>query len=167
MPPHRMLVRYNRWANHRLYGALAVLPESEVHVLRVSLFQNMLHTLHHIYQNSRLWQAHLEQRPNGYNARNAADYPGLAVLAEQQRVVDGWLVNWYDAASIQSLEAPVDFVLLGGSPSRITQWEVLLHLVTHGSHHRGHVAAMFFQVPGHRPPIMDLPVYLSGDPGRG
>jgi len=32
MPPHRMLVRYNRWANHRLYGALAVLPESEVHV---------------------------------------------------------------------------------------------------------------------------------------
>jgi len=27
-----MLVRYNRWANHRLYGALPVLPESEVHV---------------------------------------------------------------------------------------------------------------------------------------
>jgi uncharacterized damage-inducible protein DinB len=162
-----MLVRYNRWANHRLYRALALLPDSEVYEPRISLLQNMLHALHHIYQNSRLWQAHLEQRPSTYNAKNAADYPTLAVLAEQQRVVDSWLVDWYDAASVHSLEEPVDYVLIGGSPSRISQWEVLLHLVTHGSYHRGHVADMFSQFPGHRPPIMDLPVYLSGDPARG
>jgi uncharacterized damage-inducible protein DinB len=41
----------------------------------------------------------------------------------------------------------------------MTRGEMLLHVVTHTSYHRGFAADLFFQVPA-RPPTMDLPVYL-------
>jgi uncharacterized damage-inducible protein DinB len=38
--------------------------------------------------------------------------------------------------------------------------EILLHVVNHTTYHRGNVASMIYDVPGHRPPTTDLPVYL-------
>ena len=41
----------------------------------------------------------------------------------------------------------------------MTRGEMLLHVVNHGSYHRGWVAEMFFDVPAANP-ATDLPVYL-------
>jgi uncharacterized damage-inducible protein DinB len=45
----------------------------------------------------------------------------------------------------------------------MTAGEMMLHVVTHKSYHRGWAAEMFFQVPT-RPPAMDLPVFLRDVP---
>jgi uncharacterized damage-inducible protein DinB len=42
----------------------------------------------------------------------------------------------------------------------MSRGDMLLHIVTHTSYHRGWVAEMFFQVPA-RPPQMDISVYLG------
>jgi uncharacterized damage-inducible protein DinB len=53
----------------------------------------------------------------------------------------------------------VSFRFIGGEPSAMTRGEILLHVVNHGSYHRGWVAEMFFAVPATNP-ATDLPVYL-------
>ena len=53
--------------------------------------------------------------------------------------------------------------LIGGNAGTMTRFEVLQHVVTHTSYHRGFVCAMFFEVPA-RPPTMDLPVFLREVP---
>lgn len=155
----RMLTRYNAWANKVLFDAVAALPEGEAVKERQSLFRNMVHTLNHNYVIDLIWQAHLEGRAHGFEARNTKDHPPLADLWRAQQVVDGWYVDWSDALTDEALDEEVRFELIGGTPGVMTRGEILLHIVNHTSYHRGFVCDMFFQVPA-RALTTDLPVYL-------
>ena len=155
----RMLTRYNAWTNKLIFDAVAALPEGEAAKERQTLFRSMVHTLNHNYVIDRIWRAHLEGRAHGYEARNTKDHPPLAELWRLQQEIDGWYVSYSDSRSDAALAELVDFTLIGGNPGSMTRGEILLHVVTHTSYHRGFVADLFFQVPA-RPPTMDLPVYL-------
>ena len=155
----RMLTRYNAWANELMFEAVAALPEGEAEKPRASLFRNMVHTLNHNYVIDRIWQAHLEGRAHGYEARNTKDYPPLAELWRLQQEGDAWYIDWSDRQSDADLRELVSFTLIGGNRGEMTRGEILLHILGHRHYHRGYVCDMMFQVPA-RPPVMDLPVYL-------
>ncbi len=155
----RMLARYNAWANRIFFDAVAGLPQGEATRERKSLFRNMVHSLNHNYVIDRIWQAHLEGRNHGYEARNTQDHPPLAELWRAQQEIDQWYITWSDAATDAALDEKVRFTLIGGNPGMMTRGEILLHVVNHTSYHRGFVADLFYQVPA-RPPTTDLPVFL-------
>ena len=155
----RMLARYNAWANQIFFDAVAELPQGETTRERKSLFRNMVHTLNHNYVIDRIWQAHLEGRDHGYEARNTQDHPPLAELWRAQQEIDRWYINWSEALTDAALDEKVHFTLIGGNPGVMTRGEILLHVINHTSYHRGFVADLFYQVPA-RPPTTDLPVFL-------
>lgn len=155
----RMLTRYNAWANKEIFDAVAALPAGEAEKERRSLFRDMVHTLNHNYVIDRIWQAHLEGREHGYEARNTREHPPLASLWRLQHEIDAWYVDWSDRLSDPALAERVRFTLIGGNRGVMTRGEILLHVVNHTSYHRGFVADLFYQVPA-RPPTTDLPVYL-------
>lgn len=156
----RMLVRYKQWSDKVMFDAVAALPEGEAVKQRASLFKNMVHTLNHIYVIDRIWQAHLEGRDHGYEARNTKDHPPLAEMGRLQQEADAWYVAWSDAQSDASLAETVEYTLIGGNRGAMTRGEILLHVAMHANYHRGYIAEMFYTVPGCRPPSMDLPVYM-------
>ena len=158
-PTARMLTRYNTWANRLIFDAVAALPEGEGTKERQSLFRNMVHTLNHNYVIGVIWQAHLQARDHGMTARNTPDHPPLAELWKKQQAIDEWYIAWSDDLTEEKLDTPMHFTLIGGNKGEMTQQEILTHVVTHSSYHRGFAADLFFQVPA-RPPTMDLPVYL-------
>jgi uncharacterized damage-inducible protein DinB len=160
----RLLTRYNAWANRLTFDAVAALPAAEATKERPSLFRNMVHTLNHNYVIDRIWQAHLEGREHGYDARNTKDHPPLAELWQAQQAVDRWFLEWAARMTDAALDESVNFVLIGGNAGVMTRGQVLLHVVNHTTYHRGFVADLFYQVPA-RPPTTDLPVYLreTGD----
>lgn len=155
-----MMARYKQWSDKVMFDAVAALPEGEAVKPRASLFRNMVHTLNHIYVIDRIWQAHLEGRDHGYEARNTREHPSLAELWRLQQDVDAWYVQWAAAQSDARLGETVEYTLIGGNRGAMTRGEILLHVVMHDNYHRGYVAEMFYQVPGCRPPSMDLPVYM-------
>jgi len=161
----RMLTRYNAWSNRVMYDAVAALPAGEAVKERKSLFKNMVHTLNHNYVIDAIWRAHLEGREHGYSARNTVDYPPLGELREKQQAMDQWFITWGKAQTEASLGEKVGFTLIGGNAGKMTRFEILQHVVTHTSYHRGFVCAMFFEVPA-RPPTMDLPVFLREVPSE-
>jgi len=155
----RMLARYNAWANKLIFDAVAALPPGEAIKERQSLFKNMVHTLNHNYVIDLIWQAHLEGRDHGFEARNTKTHPPLDELWRAQQTVDDWYIAWSDALTDAALGEEVNFTLIGGNPGVMTRGEILLHVVNHTAYHRGFVGDMFFQVPA-RAPTTDLPVYL-------
>ena len=155
----RTLTRYNAWANERIFSAVAALPEGEAVKPRRSVFKNMVHTLNHSYVIDRIFQAHLEGRAHGYSARNTEGHPPLAELWQAQRELDRWYVQAYDDMPDSRLNEKIAFTFVGGGDGRMSRGEILLHLVTHTSYHRGFVGQMFFEVPA-RPPVTDLTVFL-------
>ena len=156
----RTLARYSQWSNKVMFDAVAALPEGEALKPRTSLFKNMVHTLNHIYVIDRIWQAHLEGRDHGYEARNTKDHPPLTELWRLQQEVDAWYVDWSDRQTDAALAETVHYTLIGGNTGAMTRGEILLHVVMHTNYHRGFVADMIYDVPGCRPPTMDLPVYM-------
>lgn len=157
----RMLARYNQWSDNVMFDGVAALPEGEALKPRTSLFRNMVHTLNHNYVIDRIWQAHLEGREHGYEARNTKDHPPLDELRRLQQEVDQWYVDWSSAQTDATLGETVHYTLIGGNRGAMTRGEILLHVVMHTSYHRGYVGDMMFQVTGHRAPTMDLPVYIG------
>lgn len=154
-----MLARYNAWADALMFDAVAALPEGEATRERQTLFRNMVHTLNHIYVIDLIWQAHLEGREHGFEARNTRDHPPLEELRPKQQAIDAWYIEWADKLTDAALGEKVNFTLIGGNKGVMTRGEILLHVVNHTTYHRGFVADLFYQVPV-RPPATDLPVYL-------
>lgn len=155
----RMLMRYTTWANERLFEALAQLPEAETLAKRATGFGNMVHTLNHACVVDQIWQAHLEQRPHGFRARNTEGPPPIADLRRAQRALDEWYTTYADSLSEAQHDEVVDFLFVDGGRGAMTRGDILLHVVNHKTYHRGYVADMMYQVPA-RPPTMDLPVFL-------
>lgn len=154
-----MLTRYNAWADDQLLNALEALPPGEAEKERLTVFRNMVHTVSHIYVIGSIFQAHLEGRAHGYTARNTPTDPLLPVLHKQVDVLDRWYVAYADALSPKAREERVPFKFIGGGDGVMSREEILLHIVTHASYHRGMVADLMFQVPT-KPPVIDLTVYL-------
>ena len=154
-----MLARYNAWANRMIFDAVAALPPGEATKPRQSVFKSIVHTLNHNYVIDRIFQAHLEGRPHGYTARNTPESPPLGELWRAQQEIDAWYLSWSERISDADLDEVVPFTFVGGGEGRMTRFEILMHLVTHTTYHRGYVADMFYQVPA-RPPTTDLTVYL-------
>lgn len=161
----RTLTRYNAWANQMIFAAVAKLPPGAAETPRPGLFKNMQHMLNHNYVIDAIFKCHLEGKPHAYNARNTPDYPPLDQLLRQQRAIDAWYITWSDAITAQQLEEVVNFTFVGGGEGALSRGDILLHVVTHTSYHRGFVAEMFYRVPGdHKPPTTDLPVFLRDAP---
>ena len=160
----RMFTRYNTWSNKLWFDALAALPAGEAEKPRTSLFKNMVHTMNHIYIIDLIWQAHLEGRDHGMTVRNTADYPPLAELSTKQQAIDRWYEQWSDKQTDETIVDRRPVTLIGGNRVVMSLGEMLMHLYHHTAYHRGFVGDMMFNVPGHRAPVTDLPVFLREVP---
>ncbi|HUN42926.1 MAG TPA: DinB family protein [Acetobacteraceae bacterium] len=155
----RVLADYRGWADRLTFEAVAALPPGEATRQRPTLFKTVIGTLNHNLLIDKVWQAHIEGRDHGFQARNVSLHQDLDELWTAQQAMNRWWIDWSAAQSPESLAEPVRFRFIGGEESTMTRGEILLHVVNHGSYHRGWVAEMFFDVPAANP-ATDLPVYL-------
>lgn len=160
----RMMTRYNAWSNKLWFDAIAALPPGEATKERKSLFKNMVHTLNHIYMIDVIWQAHLEGRDHGLAVRNTPDHPPLDELWRKQQDIDAWYLRLGDTVTDAALDERRTVTLIGGNRVAMSRGEMLLHLYHHTAYHRGFVGDMLYEVPGCRPPVTDLPVFLREAP---
>ena len=155
------LSEYNQWANRTLIEALKKMPTQELTSPRVSLFRDICHTLNHMLVIGRIWRGHLEGQDHGYTARNTPGYPTFPDLAKQLADIDDWYVDWARQRQLGSLENLISFLYVNGEPGRMTEGQILQHVVMHNSYHRGYISDFMFQVEGYRAPQMDFSVYCT------
>jgi uncharacterized damage-inducible protein DinB len=154
-----LLTRYKKWANDRLFRALALVPEEEMTAERPIVFGSLLRTLNHVRAMDLVWKGHLEGRPHGLTTRNPETSPPFAELRDSQAEIDAWYVQYAERLSPAAAAEVVAFEFIGGGKGSLARSEMLLHAVNHGTYHRGNVASMLYQV-GRTPPTTDLPVFL-------
>jgi uncharacterized damage-inducible protein DinB len=153
----KRLTGYKAWANEITFSAVNSLPEGEAIKERATRFRNMVHTLNHVYVIDRIFKAHLEKTTHPYTARNTEVYPPLEEQAA--KLVDQWYVDYAHSISEQELLDIVNFQFVDGGAGVMSRSEIILHVVNHGTYHRGLVSDMMYQVPA-VPPANDLTVYL-------
>ncbi|MGH8151680.1 MAG: DinB family protein [Rhodanobacteraceae bacterium] len=163
--PLGTLMRYAAWANDRIYAALAAVPADELMAPTPIFAGSILRTLHHVYLIDVVWKSHLLGVAHAYTARNPETSPPFTELREAQRDIDGWFIEYATTLTPGAGDEIVDFTFIGGSAGAMPRSDILMHVATHTSYHRGHLTAMLYGMKI-APPVTDLPVYLR-DENRG
>jgi uncharacterized damage-inducible protein DinB len=153
----RLLARYNRWMNQRLYAACAGLDDAQRKQDRGAFFGSIHGTLNHLLVGDTAWMNRFTGQPlGGLHARAElhADFRDLRAARER---LDAEILDWAAAIRQSWLEADFTYTSMvdGGSHTR-PAWQLVTHLFNHQTHHRGQLTTLLFQL-GIDPGVTDLP----------
>ena len=154
-----MLMRYKQWADALTFETALALPAEEAFRERPTRWNNIVHTLNHVYVVDDIFKAHLEGRKHNYTHRNTDQTPAAAELWMAVQRMDDWYVAFADNLTESKLDRVVTFEFVGGGEGSMTSEDILLHIVNHTTYHRGLISDMFYQIPV-MPLTNDLTVFL-------
>jgi len=106
----------------------------------------MIRLMNHIYVVDRIFAAHLRGEPHGYEATNTPETPALEALRDAVLASDRGYLEVVDALTPPQLAQTVDFTFTDGQHGRMSREEMLGHVITHGSYHRGEVGQMLKRI---------------------
>ena len=147
-------IAYTAWATSRLLGAAAQIPaEHLTHDFQTS-DRSIIGTLAHTFAADRVWLKRVTGEP--ITVFITDEDRQLATLQRDWPIVlQGWAAALDDPARV------VHYRDMKGNPYNNPLYEIVLHLVNHGTHHRGQVSG-FLRTLGHTPPPLDLIYYYRG-----
>jgi uncharacterized damage-inducible protein DinB len=157
----RLLARYNRWMNERLYATVGELPAAERERDRGAFFGSIHRTLNHILWGDRVWLGRFTGAPFGVAAYGADMHGDFATLAAERERTDTAILDWAGGLAPEWLASTLEYrAASDGRLRRLPAWIAAAHLFQHATHHRGQVSALLKQA-GKDPGVTDLP-YLPG-----
>ena len=106
----------------------------------------LIRLMNHIYVVDRIFAGHLRGEPHGYAATNTPETPTLDALREAVLASDRGYLELVDGLTPPQLAQAIDFTFTDGQHGRMTREEMLGHVVTHGSYHRGEVGQMLKRI---------------------
>ena len=123
------------WANRELFDVVASVTAAEHAAAR----ETATRTLNHIYIVDQIFRAHLTAEKHGYTATNTTETPDLGELHFAVAETDGWFEKYVATISAQALAEKISFQFTDGDSGTMTREEMLFHVLSHGSYHRGNV----------------------------
>lgn len=150
----RLLYEFNAWANRRVLDACAALSAGQFTQEIVSSFPSVRDTLAHIMGGEWLWLERWKGRSHA-SLPPGSDYPDLNSIRTSWAPVERDLLAFVNALDEAGLERIVAYQNTAGKPYETVQWQMLQHLVNHGSYHRGQITTLLRQL-GAQPVATDL-----------
>jgi uncharacterized damage-inducible protein DinB len=162
-PEHaRVMARYNRWMNEKVYAVAEKLTDAERKEDRGAFFRSIHGTLNHLLLADRVWLGRFtgaalnegELGPDGIRSLDQELYAEFDELGRERvktdDAIDAFVATLTDAKLTGTLR-----YLRRGVLIEAPLWHVVAHLFNHQTHHRGQVTTLFTQA-GHDPGVTDL-----------
>lgn len=141
----RTLYDFNSWANRRAMESCAALTADQFTRDLGSSFKCVRDTLAHILGAEWVWLERWHGRsPQGLlPAGEFSDYDSLRARWAE---VDRDLTDFVASLTDDDLSRIYEYKTTAGVPQTSAAWQMLQHLVNHGSYHRGQIATMLRQL---------------------
>jgi uncharacterized damage-inducible protein DinB len=134
---------YTYWASDRILDAARPLSEEELARDLGNSFGGVLGTLIHIFEGDRMWLSRVAGSPR----LTLADAGEKWMLDSLQNAWVNVHLGWIDwAGSLDDVEKILDYVNLAGNRMKLPVWQVVFHVVNHGTYHRGQITTMLRQL---------------------
>jgi uncharacterized damage-inducible protein DinB len=138
---------YSLWASLKVLELVERLPVEGIEKDRGNSFGGILGTLTHIFQADRIWWKRFTAQPYRGLAEEGETLD-LAALKAQWPAVMGSFVEWIRSQDAEQLEQRLEWRNLKGEEKNEVKYKLLLHVVNHGTYHRGQVITMIKQAGG-------------------
>ena len=156
------MARYNRWANRRIYGAVAQLEPEEFHAPRAGFFPSLAKTLNHGVVTDRIWMGRFVGNLSDHKRLDETPYDDFAALTAAREAEDQRIIAFFKALPQSRIESVFDYKNTAGEPKSSEMLPVLAHFFNHQTHHRGQAHAMLSSTRVAPPPI-DLIYFMYED----
>jgi uncharacterized damage-inducible protein DinB len=152
------LIDFHYWARDRVLDAAEALgPEQYTRDLGSS-FKSVRDTLVHFYSAEWAWY----QRWHGTSPTAMLpfeDYPDVRTLREAWMDHERKMRAFVAALDEHGMNRVIEFKTLAGQPFASPIWQMVQHIVNHGSYHRGQVQTMLRQLGAKPSKSVDLIAY--------
>jgi uncharacterized damage-inducible protein DinB len=141
----RALYDYNTWANHRVLENCAALDGEQFARRIVSSFSSVRETLVHLAGCEWLWLERWKGRSHTALpwAADSLDFQGLG---ERWAELETGLMSFVSGLGEDDLARVVRHTTTEGVPQAAPLWQMMQHVVNHGTYHRGQVVTMLRQL---------------------
>jgi uncharacterized damage-inducible protein DinB len=139
------LVEFNAWANRRILGVVAALTPEQFTKELGSSFSSVKGTLIHIFGVEWVWLERLQGRSPAAipDVKEFVELPKLAARYEEH---EANLLRYVCNISQAELEEVMEYKTLSFGPGKNPRWQMIHHVVNHGTYHRGQVVALLRQL---------------------
>lgn len=155
----RELYNYNFWARDQQLAACAALSEEQLARPLGSSFGSLRDTLAHLLGADWVWL----QRFHGQSPRSfpwANEIQALEAIRGRWQSIEEDMRAYLAVLMPEALATPLTYQNFKGETWTYPLWQCLVHLVNHGTYHRGQVTMALRQL-GSTPPGIDFLVYCD------
>jgi uncharacterized damage-inducible protein DinB len=147
MKPEQMreLLTFNTWADRRMMETVSALTPEEFTQDLHSSFPTVRDTLVHIAGVEWVWL----ERAQGRSPERIPDTQSIPDIGTLRTYWDDVGNEWHEYAKKLTQEHLDEFVAyktFSFGPGRDARWQMLQHMVNHGTYHRGQVSTMLRQL---------------------
>jgi uncharacterized damage-inducible protein DinB len=161
MKKHIELIwEYNYWANKRLLARAETLTPAQLNEKAPTMWASILGTMAHVLGAEWVWRQRIQEGISPAALLDRDQFSTLDLLyqrwAEEEATMRTYLAGLNDA----DLERVVEYQNTVGKPFSRPLWQILTHVVNHGTQHRSEVALSLTNFDC-SPGDMDITVYLA------
>ena len=154
-----LLYKYNQWANALILNAAAKVTQEEFLAPASFPYGGLRGTLVHTLFAEWVWR----QRWEGTSPTRRfqpEDFPTFDSLRTRWAQEEKALMSFVEEVTEEKLESKFKYNSTDGAPHERILWQVMAHVVNHGTQHRTEAAAILTDL-GHSPGDIDLIVFLD------
>jgi uncharacterized damage-inducible protein DinB len=154
--PQEMLTlyEYNAWADRRVLEAASALSKDQFTKPLGSSFSSIRDTIVHIYGVEWLWLERFQGRSPAA-IPNHREFDDIAKLKARWSEFEHILLDFARGLTQVDLDHVMEYKTMKFGVYNNPLWVSMLHLVNHGTYHRGQVTTMLRQL-GAQPILTDL-----------
>ena len=154
-----MLFDYSAWANRRILDAAERLSQEQFTAPAGLDYGSLRGTLVHILSAETTWRKRCQEGISPSSPLVEDAFPTLAVLRERWSEAEQAMRGFLTSLTDDDLQRTVHYRTTKGAPYEDPLWQLLLHVVNHGTQHRAEAAITLTQ-HGCSPGDVDLIVFL-------
>jgi uncharacterized damage-inducible protein DinB len=158
-----MLFDYSAWANRRILDAAEGLSQEQFTAPARLDYGSLRGTLVHILSAETTWRKRCQEGVSPSSSLAEDAFPTLAALRAQWEEAAQAMRTFLAELTDEDLQCVVHYRTKQGVPYENPLWQLLLHVVNHGTQHRAEAAIVLTQ-HGCSPGDVDLIVFLRERP---
>jgi uncharacterized damage-inducible protein DinB len=159
------LYDYNYWANARILDAAAqVTPDQYCAPANLS-HGSLRATLVHTFVAELVWRTRCQAGISLPALPTQAEYPTLEILRAHWLDEEGKMRLYLASLTGESMDTPVQYVTTSGVPYSNLLWNLLVHVVNHGTQSRAE-AGLALASYGHSPGDLDMVLFFREREGQ-
>ncbi len=149
------LLDYHYWARDRILDALEPLSAEQFTQPLISSFKSIRDTIVHVFAAELIWYSRWRgNSPKGLISGET--FADVAALCTSWRDLERDVRQLVRELGPEGISRRFEYKLLSGEATSSVFWQMLQHVVNHGSYHRGQVTTMLRQIGASPAKGMDL-----------